>query len=151
MFKKVFLIAASLSVLSACTITQEIEPAELEQDVNVCIIENPKVREGFLEELTSVLTAKGISHTVVNESSIPEECKWTATYTARWSWDMSLYMAYAEIKVFHNGNLDGKAIYDSTGGSGNMNKFIRADEKIKELVNELIQMKSASAFGRYLG
>ena len=151
MFKKVFLIAASLSILSACTITQEVEPAELEQNVNVCIIENPEVREGFLEELTSVLAAKNISHMVVNGSSIPDECKWTATYTARWSWDMSLYMAYAEIKVFHNGSLDGKAVYDSTGGSGNMNKFIKAEEKIKELVDELMQMKSASVFGRYFG
>ena len=91
------------------------------------------------------------AYIVVDEASIPAECEWTATYLAKWSWDITIYMAYAEIKIFHNGNLDGEAVYDSTGGSGNMNKFIDAEPKIRELVNELMQMKSASLFNRYFG
>ncbi len=52
-------------------------------------------------------------------------------------------MSYAEINVFHNGVLDGKAVYDSRSGGGNMSKFIDAEEKIQELVEELMQMRTS--------
>jgi hypothetical protein len=61
----------------------------------------------------------------------------TSTYTAKWRWDLALYMAYAEIKVYGNGQLIGEATYDSQRGGGNMGKFIDADKKITELTNQL--------------
>lgn len=88
---------------------------------------------------------------MVTESSVPESCEWTSTYVARWSWDLALYMSYAEIKVFHKGSLDGEAKYDSTKGSANMGKFIDAEPKIRELVNQLMQVESASLFSRKYG
>jgi len=39
--------------------------------------------------------------------------------------------------VYSNGQQSGQASYDATGGSGNMNKFIKGDTKITELVNLL--------------
>lgn len=151
MYKKIIAIMG-MSLVSACTITQNIEPAEITKGSELCIIENADVRAGFLKEYRSVLSSKGIDHIVVNENSVPDSCEWTSTYVARWSWDLSLYMSYAEIKVFHNGSLDGEAKYDSTKGGGNPSKFIDAEPKIRELVNELMQIKSASAsafFRRY--
>ena len=56
-------------------------------------------------------------------------------------WDIALYMAYAAIKVYHNGKLDGEAIYDSRSGGGNFSKFIDAEPKIRELVEQLMQEK----------
>mgnify|MGYP003659419393 CR=1 FL=1 len=105
----------------------------------------------FLKEFKSTLSARGIQHRVVSERNVPESCEWTATYVAKWTWDLALYMSYAEIKIFHNGNLDGEAIYDSTRGGGNMGKFIDAEPKIQELVNELMQFESTSAFRLYFG
>lgn len=99
------------------------------------------VRTGFLKEFRSVLSSKGINNKVVDEHSVPEDCQWTATYLA-------LYMSYAEIKVFHKGRLDGEAKYDSTRGGANMGKFIDAESKIRELVNQLMQFKSTSLFFR---
>ncbi len=137
--------------LSACTIKQTIEPAEITKNSEICIIENPAVRSGFLVEFKSVLSSKGIPFIVVSETAIPPGCEWTARYSARWAWDLALYMVYAEIKIFHNGNLDGVAIYDATQGSGNLSKFIDAEPKIRELVNELMTYKSAFWLGRTFG
>lgn len=46
-------------------------------------------------------------------------------------------MAYAEIKVYQGGKTIGEAKYDSQRGGANMGKFIDADKKINELVNQL--------------
>lgn len=139
---------AASFLISACSIKQTIEPAEISKGSELCIIDNPAVRAGFLKEFKSVLSNKSIAYKVVSESSVPEDCEWTATYTANWTWDLAMYMSYAEIKIFHDGSLDGEAIYDSRRGVGNMDKFIDAETKIQELLNELMQYKSASLFGR---
>jgi len=130
-------------LISACTITQNIEPAEMVSGSELCIIETPKVRDSFLIEYRQELTKKGIKSIVVQASDIPASCQWTSTYNALWSWDLSLYMSYAEIKIFNNGVLDGEAIYDSRKGGANTGKFIDAEEKITELVEQLIQFQSA--------
>ena len=54
---------------------------------------------------------------------------------------MALYMAYAEIRVYRDGVKKGEAIYDATGGGGLPSKWIKAEEKIKELVNLLFPNK----------
>ena len=108
MFKELTTISLALAV-SGCSITQNIEPAEITNGSELCIIENVDVRAGFLKEFEAVLSSKGIPHRVVKESSVPESCEWTSTYVARWKWDLALYMSYAEIKVFHKGSLDGEA------------------------------------------
>lgn len=143
--------AAILAMSAGCSISQTVEPAQISQDSELCIIENSKVREGFLDEFKSTLTSRGIKHRTISARSIPTECNWTATYTANWRWDLALYMAYAEIKIFHDGKLDGEAIYDSTKGGANMSKFIDAETKIQELVNELMQFKSTSIFAITFG
>lgn len=151
MYTKIAALAVLTFFLSACSITQEIEPAEISKGKELCIIENTDVREGFLTEFKSVLAGRGIANRVVNASSVPADCEWTATYTANWMWDLAIYMAYAEIKIFHNGSLDGQAQYDSRRAGANMGKFIDAEEKIRELVNELMQVKTASLFSRTFG
>lgn len=150
MFKKISTLAL-IVLSSACSITQDIEPAEMPKGSELCIIENAEVREGFLKEFQAALSNKGIPHKLVKEDAVPESCEWTSTYIARWTWDVSLYMSYAEIKIFHKGSLDGEAKYDSTKGGANMSKFIDAEPKIRELVDTLMQLKSASLFNRKFG
>jgi hypothetical protein len=147
MFKALALLAAVLLV-SSCSITQNVEPAQIAAGGELCIIENSAVREGFIVEFTAELTRKGIAHRMVGQNPVPPDCLWTATYTARWSWDLSLYMSYAEIKVFSQGKLEGQAIYDATKGSASLNKFIDAEPKIRELVDQLMQYQSAGLFMR---
>ena len=132
--------------MTACSIQQSIETSQISHKNELCIVENTKVRNGFLDTVTSVLHENNIKYRIVNEQSVPKECVWTATYTATWRWDMALYMSYANIKIFQQGQLDGEALYDATRGGANMGKFIDAEVKIRELVNQLILFKAASLF-----
>jgi hypothetical protein len=137
--------------LSACSIQQTVEKAEIPKDNVLCIVENSNVREGFLKEFRSNLQSRNIPYQVVASGVVPESCIWTATYVANWTWDLALYMSYAEIKIFNQGQLDGQAIYDSRKGGANMDKFIDAETKINELLNELLQLKTGSLFSHIYG
>jgi hypothetical protein len=46
-------------------------------------------------------------------------------------------MAFADIRVYHDGQQVGQATYDSLSGSANMNKFIKGETKVAELVDQL--------------
>jgi len=137
--KKIVFLSIAGAFLGGCAISQNVDQAHIPNAAKLCVIENDRVREGFLPELLGVLDEKGISYVVTDKHVARSGCEWTLTYTARWSWDITIYMSYAEIRVFRNGILDGKAIYDSTSGSFNMNKFIDSEPKIRELVEELMQ------------
>lgn len=137
-------IAGCLVLVSGCSINQHIETTEIPQETSLCIAENSTVRAGFLAEVESVLADNNIEYRVIDQSA--ESCEWTLRYTARWTWDLALYMSYAELKVYHNGILDGEAIYDARHGSGRLDKFIDAEPKIRELVEGLIQEDQASLF-----
>ena len=141
------IVVMALAVLvTGCSIKQQIEPAQVNKQSVLCIVENTDVRPGFVKEYQAALSDKGVAWQMVDERSIPSSCQWTSTYEARWSWDMAIYMSYANIKVFNQGQLDGEAIYDSSRGGANMGKFIDAEEKVRELVNELIQLKVSQLF-----
>lgn len=142
--KKILVAVSILAMTTACSIKQRVDPVQVSNTDEVCIQKNPDVREGFLAEVEKVLTERQIKYRVINELNASEQCQWTATYTANWAWDLALYMVYAEIKVFHQGRLDGEAIYDARMGGANMNKFIDAEPKIRELVEQLIKQKQAS-------
>lgn len=148
MFKRIISFFLLVPFLAGCSIQQKVEPVNVSQGSELCIIENTRVRDGFLREFRGVLSARQISHQIVQEFEVPESCTWTATYTARWSWDFGIYMSLAEIKIYHKGVLTGKATYDARKGGLNMSKFIKAEEKIRELVDELFQPELASLFFR---
>lgn len=129
---------AMISLLVGCTITQQVNPANVASDAEVCIIENNDVREGFLTELQNSLRANGYRYRMLPSTATTSDCPIVLTYVARWSWDLTIYMAYARLQVFEGGQPAGDALYDATQGGGNMSKFIDAEPKIRELVTELL-------------
>jgi len=139
MYKKLSLLLGAALLVTGCSIQQSVEPSSVSSGNELCIVENAAVREGFIAELKSSLNTNGVRYKILPENSPITACEWTATYIARWSWDVTIYMSYAEIKVFRNGALDGSALYDSTRGGANMSKFIDAETKIRELVDQLLQ------------
>jgi hypothetical protein len=125
--------------LVACSIKQNVKPvtpADLATR-EICIRENKTVREGFLEAYRQALESKGFSVRMLDPDAGIRACPLLTTYTANWRWDLALYMAYAELTVFRDGNEIGKATYDALMGGGRMDKFIKADEKVRELVSQL--------------
>lgn len=127
-------------LLSGCAIKQEIKAADALSTLpnkEVCVVKNASVREGFLETYRSALTDKKYMVRVLPESATVKDCPVASTYTAKWRWDLALYMAYAEINVFKGGEKVGGAVYDSMRGGANMGKFIDAEAKIKELTHQV--------------
>lgn len=131
-------------VISGCSITQTVEPVGQLATKEVCIVENPPVREGFLAELQSHLRSKGADVRLLEPSASVTSCPVVLTYLARWSWDLTIYMSFAEIIVYQDGAPAGKAIYDATKGGGRLDKFVDAEPKIRELVDQLFPTSFAA-------
>jgi len=133
-----------LGVINGCSIRQTVKPVELSgQPMEICIIKNEKVRPAFLDAYTDALKAKSVKVRTIGESASLNECTMTSTYTAHWGWDLAMYMKYAEIKVYRSPALIGLAVYDATWGGGRPDKFINAENKIRELVDELFSTGKA--------
>ena len=128
----------AVMLLTGCAIKQQVRQAESLQGNQVCLIEQPRVKEGFKASVNRSLVALGYTVRELPSGSSITSCTIAMTYTANWRWDLATYMAYAEIRVYQDGRPSGEAIYDSTRGGGNMNKFIDADKKINELVTRLM-------------
>lgn len=146
-----FAVLGLLIFMAGCSINQKVEAVTSYDNDNLCVVENGDVREGFLDALESSLAGQRVDYTVVEERALPEACRWTLTYTANWRWDLTMYMAYAEIKVFEGRSLKGSATYDALRGGANMSKFISAEDKIRELVNELFGVESAGLYRIFIG
>ena len=103
----------------------------------ICVVEDKSVREGFLPAMRAALEARGMQVTVVASIAEAHTCPLYATYVANWRWDLAMYLAYAKITVFKDTTELGSATYDALLGGGRPDKFIDADTKIRELVNQL--------------
>ena len=126
-----------VGALAGCAIHQNVRPVERFEGKQVCVIENTAVKYNFLASFKQSLEGRGYTVKMLSVSAALRECPVTVTYTANWRWDLAMYMAYAEIKVFNNGQPAGEAVYDSLRGGANMSKFINGEAKIAELVNQL--------------
>jgi len=95
------------------------------------------VRQGFTDTYRAALQEKGFTVRQLPPASNPSDCYLSTQYIARWTWDLAIYMSYAEITVYEEGRLAGKAFYDSRKAGLALTKYIRAENKIRELVDEL--------------
>jgi hypothetical protein len=129
-------IAACL--LAGCAITQKVTPVESLSGREICVVVNPAVSQpGFLSAYTRALNERGYTVRELPPGASVNDCPITSTYTANWRWDLALYMAFADIKVYRDGTQVGQAVYDAMQGGANMSKFIKGDAKISELVDQL--------------
>ena len=138
---RVFFALAFILFLSACAVTNLAEPAsELKPyQGEICLIENPDVRPEFIESYKTLLAEKGFKPKVVPTGSAHNVCEVTSTYIGKWSWDFVAYMATAEIQVYKNGALVGKANYSSPRGGWSLTTKIyeKTEIKIKGMVEIL--------------
>lgn len=137
-------ISLSLTLLAAllvsgCSIKQTVTPVSLSPAIEpvICMIPAEGLRPGFQASYERLLREKGFQIRQLATNSNPASCPLSTTYIGRWSWDFTIYMSYADIRVFQNGVQVGQAEYDSRSGSMTFSKFINADAKIGELTNQL--------------
>lgn len=82
--------------------------------------------------------AVGLSVLACSHASSSEPVKGTvSTYEAIYRWDLAIYLARADLRIWVDGREAGRAVYDSLSGGANMNKFIRTEPKLIELVDLL--------------
>jgi hypothetical protein len=135
---RLLLAALTVPVLAGCAINQSVKPVAQIDGNQVCIVENPAVSQaGFLVAYKRALIDKGYAVRQLPAGTAVTACPVTSTYTANWRWDLAMYMAFADIKVYSGGQQSGQATYDAMRGGANMNKFIKGEVKIAELVNQL--------------
>lgn len=125
--------------LAGCSIKQTVTPVAFsgDQAPQICLIPAEGLRAGFNATYTAQLRSKGFETREMPPGTPPASCALATTYIGQWSWDMALYMSYADIQVFENGRRVGQALYDSTSGGARMGKFINAQAKIIEMTNQL--------------
>ena len=116
-------------VFAGCSITQEVKPVALAQ--------LPTKEVCCLDAYKKALADKGLSVRVIDPEAGVTACPLLTTYVANWRWDFTMYMAYAQMVVYRDGAEVGKAVYAAAGGGGRFDKWINADEKVRELVNQL--------------
>lgn len=141
--KLAFAIAIAIAT-TGCAIQQTVQPVAMADNKQVCIVENPAVKNGFLDAYKRTLSTKGYIVRQLAQGASLVECPVTSTYTANWHWDLAMYMTYADITVYNKGAPAGKAVYDSRRAGLNTGKFINADKKITELVDQLFPALSGS-------
>jgi hypothetical protein len=123
--------------LTGCAITQNASPVTRVERHEICVIENPAVRMDVFPSYKRALSNKGFLVTSLAADAPLDRCPLTTTYTANWAWDLAVYLVYANFKVYSKGELSGEATYNAKMGGLNLGKFIKGDEKIAELVDQL--------------
>ncbi|WP_433766286.1 Sbal_3080 family lipoprotein [Pseudomonas putida] len=143
------LLLTTTFLASGCSIKQTVTPVELSSQITpeICLIPAEGLREGFNTTYESLLKSKGFHTRQIPPGSNPSSCPLSTTYIGTWSWDLAIYMSYADIRVYQFGRQVGHAEYDSRSGSGRLDKFIIAEKKITELTNQLFPDGAAGLKG----
>ena len=129
----------SLLTVAGCSITTHVDPLPPSTIPSLCIADNPKVfSKQFLPTMQAQLARRGIA-TTVYEGAPPAGCTMHVEWEAHWSWDIALYLEYADIKVYDGDALVGRATYDARGGDARLDKFGRGDEKLAKLLDQLLR------------
>jgi hypothetical protein len=133
--------ALSVAATSACAIRQEAMPVMLTAGEDICVVHNAAVRNTVEPVIIDALQQKGFSPRVV-QAPVDASCTNKLEYTAKWSWDITTYMSKANLSFYQAGTKTGEAVYDSkTAGGLNMSKWVNAEEKLREMVDELFPAK----------
>jgi hypothetical protein len=134
---QVFALLAVSAGMTGCSITQTVDPIQPAQVSQVCVLDNKDIfMDGFQPEVQRQIEAKHIP-TRVYTGARPAECSHYVEYTANWLWDMAMYLAYAEFRVYDAKGLAGSASYDARRGGGRLDKFGKTADKIRPLIDRL--------------
>ena len=133
---RIVALLGAVALLAACAIHQIIDPVEDETIEEICVVKNETVREEFLTAVTEAIETHEISTRIVQESEA-DSCPYKVTYTANWGWDFTIYLVYADIRVWKGDQKIGESEYDSASGGMRLDKWVNAEKKVHELVDGL--------------
>ncbi|MDM0044933.1 Sbal_3080 family lipoprotein [Variovorax dokdonensis] len=145
MYSRFIVLAAVVLTASGCSITQQVSPYTLGQaSQDLCVVRNSEVvQDGFHDVYVGVLERKGFLVRSLPDKAPVDSCPLLSTYEAIYRWDLAIYLARADLRVYAEGKEAGRAIYDSLSGGANLNKFVRTEPKLTELVDQLFAKPAA--------
>lgn len=134
------LIAAALlacALLGGCTSVRVQPVSSQERMEHVCIERNPRVTIGdFISVMQEGFRNHGITSSVVQS---PADCRYTSTYTARRTWDITTYLSQAQIDIQRDGRTIATAHYHLRGKGGlSLNKWAGTRTKILPVMEQLL-------------
>ncbi len=140
-------VVVAVVALSGCAITQNVSPVRLSQPAQeLCLVRNSEVvQDGFHDVYAKVLERKGFRVNSLPDRTAVNACPLLGTYEAIYRWDLAIYLARADLKVYSNGQEAGRAVYDSLSGGATLSKFIRTEAKLTELVDQLFAAPATAA------
>lgn len=123
--------------LGGCTAVR-VQPVSSQERVeHVCIERNPRVGIGdFISVMQEGFRNHGITSSVVEP---PANCRYTSTYTARRTWDITTYLSQAQIDIQRDGRTIATAHYHLRGKGGlALNKWAGTRAKILPVMDQLL-------------
>jgi hypothetical protein len=135
--KKLLLIIASISILSACGAPRySSSPIDSRHIKTVAIVKNEKTREGFLQTIEIWMKNNNYKYIVTPSNSKHDPDILTIEYVGYWAWDLALYLKEAEISAYQNGQRVGKVDY-RVPYTANPKKFGKGSERIETMLDLL--------------
>jgi hypothetical protein len=134
------------AALGACT-SVKVQPVSADNRIDhICIQENPRVQVGdFISVMQEGFQKHGITSQLFKENA-PPKCRYTATYTARRTWDMAMYMPDAQIDILRDGRQIASANYHLKGKGGlALNKWASTRSKILPVIDQLLAQVEPSS------
>lgn len=105
---------------------------------SVVLVENPKVIvRDFFDALQDEFNARNIKVVRKPGNYVAKSDEYVVRYNALQSWDLSLYLSYATVRVEKDNMVKAKGVYDSC--SFDLTKWRGTQSKMSDLCNELLK------------
>lgn len=121
----------------------DVRPLKYDPEMRtVTVVRNPYVRvHDFLSVLEDEFSARGISVAIAKATHVAEPGEYVVTYDARQSWDITTYLADANVRIEKDNHLLGRGHYHHTGGNMSLSlwKWQSTQKKMAPLYEKLFR------------
>jgi hypothetical protein len=143
-----YILILTLAILSGCAgpkfLATNINDALIENEPKIRVVHDEKTRAGFEKAMVKWLDQNLMPYELVPSSSVHQPNFLTLEYTGRWSWDMGLFLADAQIKASHQGDRVG-IVQFLAPNTLNPSKYGNAEERIGYMMDVLFGYQTAEA------
>ena len=110
---------------------------------DVVVVNNPKVIvKDFVDVMTDEFNARKIKVRNAPPDYVGKANEYVVHYDARQSWDLSLYLSDASVRIIKDGMTVGRGKYHHMGGSASLDLFTKwrgTEWKMKDLYEDLFR------------
>ena len=140
---KIMILFALFAMLVGCN-SYKVDALPYDENLkDIVVVENRKVIvKDFIEVMIDEFNARNIKVRFVGENYAAKPDEYIVKYDARQSWDFSLYLSDATIRILKDNMTKAKGKYHHIGGSCSFDCFTKwrgVEWKMKDLYDELLK------------